>query len=394
LVDLTAPLRPFSVMVKPVGSTCNLRCSYCYYLSKPRLGPARMSDEVLELFIRDYIASSTGPVVGFVWHGGEPTLAGLDFYRRVVELQKRHAPAGWQCWNNLQSNGLLLGDEWCAFLAENRFDVGLSVDGTAWLHDRFRPDTQGEPSYHQAVAAIERLKAHGIRPDLLCTVTAATAEEPLTVYQHLRSFDTGWIQFIPIVARIRGEITQDSVGPDQYGQFLCTIFDQWITRDLGRLDVQLFAETTRVLAGGEAGLCWMAPTCGRAVVVEADGGVYSCDHYVTARHRLGCLCGGDPGETRDSTTTVLRALVDSAAQDRFGQDKQTGLPDKCLACPHLALCNGGCPKDRLDDGLNYLCAGLAKFFAHATPKLTRLIEASRAGHTPAAIMAEFRAAGG
>ena len=373
--------QPFSVMAKPVGSTCNLRCTYCYYLPTPRLGPARMSDEILEEFIRQQIAAGPGPIVSFVWHGGEPTLAGLDFYRRVVESQRRHLPKGWTCWNNLQTNGVLLDDQWCRFLAEQRFDVGVSIDGTRWLHDQHRPDARGAGSHQQAADAVARLLAHGVRPDLLCTVNAATAREPLLVYRALRDFGTGWIQFIPIVVRdADGGATEESVSGEDYGEFLCTVFDEWSWHDLGRLDVQLFAETARLVAGGQAGLCWMAPTCGRVLVVESDGGVYACDHFVNPDHRLGEIAGCDLGD-----------LVDSPAQTRFGQAKQTSLPDQCRSCPWLRFCNGGCPKDRFPYALNHLCAGLARFFAHAVPRLEQIRALSQRGLTPTVIMADLRA---
>ena len=340
-----------------------------------------MTDETLVAFIRQYIAAGPGPQASFVWHGGEPTLAGLDFYRRAVELQRKYLPDGWTCWNNLQTNGVLLDDEWCAFLAENHFDVGLSIDGTRWLHDQHRLDAHGGGSYAAAADAVRRLQSHGVQPDLLCTVTSEIAAEPLAVYRTLRDFGTGWMQFIPIVRLDpSGELTDDSVGADEYGDFLCAIFDEWTLHDLGRNDVQLFAETARTLVGGEPGLCWLAPTCGRALVVEADGGVYSCDHYVTPAHRLGDLASGD-----------LRELADSPAQFRFGDDKRAGLSARCRACAWLRFCNGGCPKDRGPGGENRLCAGLARFFAHATPVLDQLGRLARSGRDPSAIMAELRA---
>lgn len=387
-VPLTAA-QPFSVMVKPVGSRCNLECSYCYYLkstgSEQSTRQPRMTDELLERFVRQYLEAGPGPEVSFVWHGGEPTLAGLDFYRLVVDLQKRHLPEGWTCWNNLQTNGVLLDDEWCAFLAEARFDVGLSIDGTQWCHDRYRKDHEGGGTWQTAVDAIRRLQAHGIQPDLLCTVTSAAAKEPLSVYRALRDLNTGWIQFIPIVRRESdGGVTPDSVGGKEYGDFLCTIFDEWALNDLGRLDVQLFAETGRILAGGSAGLCWMAPVCGRALIVEQDGGVYSCDHYVTAEHRIGDLYASHLGE-----------LADSAIQRRFGENKRDGLPGQCRSCAWLAMCNGGCPKDRFvwskdnEPGLNYLCSGLQRFFSHAQPVMDVILQLTRRGQSPKSIMADL-----
>jgi uncharacterized protein len=377
---------PFVVMAKPVGPLCILECSYCYYLETGRLydntHQFRMSERLLETYIRLYIAASPGPVIQFTWHGGEPTLAGLDFYWQVVELQKRYLPEGWSCWNNLQTNGILLDDEWCTFLADAHFDVGLSIDGTKRLHDKNRKNRGGSGTYECAVAACHRLQAHGIQPDLLCTVTSAIAKEPLAVYRALRELDTGWIQFIPIVRfAANGRATADSVTGEAYGYFLCTIFDEWIHHDLGRLDVQLFAETSLVLMGGVASLCWMAPTCGRVLIVEHDGGVYSCDHFVTPDHRIG-----------DLESSFLGELVDSPVQRRFGNSKQTTLPLQCRSCAWLALCNGGCLKDRIvtakngEPGVNYLCSGFRQFFAHAERPLSQLIQLRKRGFTPEAIM--------
>ena len=377
----------FSVMAKPVGSRCNLACGYCYYLKTERGDQPRMTDETLERFIRQYIEASPGPEISFVWHGGEPALAGPDFYRRAVELQKRYLPEGWTCWNNLQTNGTLLDDAWCAFLAEARFDVGLSIDGTEPLHDQYRKNLKGGGTYRAAADAARRLQARGIQPDLLCTVTSSSAKEPLAVYRALRRLGTGWIQFIPIV-RVDpdGAAAPDSVTADGYGDFLCTVFDEWALNDLGRLDVQLFAETARVLAGGAPGLCWMAPVCGRALIVEMDGGVYSCDHYVTPEHRIG-----------DIYSSHLGGLADSPAQLRFGQNKRESLPGRCRACEWLAVCGGGCPKDRFapsdggEPGLNRLCGGLARFFAHSRPVMAEIIARNKNGQPPETIMAALRA---
>jgi uncharacterized protein len=344
-----------------------------------------MADGVLDTYIRHYIAASAGPSVQFTWHGGEPALAGLDFYRRAVELQKRYLPEGWECWNNLQTNGLLLDDEWCEFLAGAGFDVGLSIDGTQHSHDLYRRGRSGG-SYEQALAAVRRLQARGIQPDLLCTVTAATAAEPFAVYRALRNLGTGWIQFIPVVRRDSGGGTSpESVTAEGYGSFLCTVFDEWSLRDLGRTEVQLFAETARVWSGGAAGLCWMAPVCGRALIVEQDGGVYSCDHFVDPEHRIGSIADSPLGE-----------LADSAAQRRFGEAKSGALPAQCLACPWRPVCNGGCPKDRLSpsgDGgplVNCLCAGLKRFFSHSEKPLKKIARQRMIGARPEAIMSALR----
>jgi uncharacterized protein len=325
-------------------------------------------------------------VIQFTWHGGEPTLAGLDFFMRAVELQKRYLPEGRTCWNNLQTNGILLDDEWCSFLAEEHFDVGLSVDGTQWLHDECRRDHSGRGTYGRAVEAAKCLQAHGIQPDLLCTVTSAIAKEPIAVYRALKNLNTGWIQFIPIIRRTPdGQLTPDSVTGEAYGKFLCTIFDEWICHDLGQLEVQQFAEMSLVWSGGTPNLCWMAPTCGRVLIVEHDGGVYSCDHFVTPEHLIGNI-----------NTSSLSELVDTPEQLRFGSDKRDCLPAQCRACSWLSVCNGGCPKDRIglagdgEPGLNILCSGLRQFYAHAEQPQKKVIERRKRGLSPAVIMAEFR----
>jgi uncharacterized protein len=279
----------------------------------------------------------------------------------------------------------LLDDEWCEFLSQAGFDVGLSIDGAQRSHDAYRRSSGGG-AYEQAVAAIRRLQAHGIQPDLLCTVNATTAAEPFAVYKALRGLGTGWIQFIPVVCRdSRGGVTAESVTAEGYGSFLCAVFDEWSLHDLGGTEVQLFAETARVWSGGAAGLCWMAPVCGRVPVVEQDGGVYACDHFVDPEHRIGSIL-----------ESPIETLVDSAVQTRFGGAKKEGLPARCLECPWKPVCNGGCPKDRFvapENGgppLNYLCAGLGRFFSHAEKPLKKIARQRMAGATEAAIMSDLR----
>lgn len=373
----------FVVMAKPVGSFCNMACDYCYYQSVPGNDsecPSRMTAETLELFIRQYIEASPGPEVSFVWHGGEPTLAGLDFYRLAVSLQKKYLPSNWSCWNNLQTNGLLLDDAWCDFLAKERFDVGISIDGTRCLHDLHRKDRAGQATYQRVVKAMERLKVHGIRPDLLCTVTSESSKEPLAVYEALSGLDTGWIQFIPIVSTLRGRGSPECVTGKDYGDFLCKIFDRWVLRDLGRVEVQIFAEIRRACINGSAGLCYMAPECGNVLVVESDGSVYSCDHYVRPEYRLGSLY-----------SSHLAELAGSRTQLTFGRKKADSLPGLCRECRWLAVCGGGCPKDRDGKGCNVLCEGFMHFFSYAQPALGLIARFEARGYTPDAIMAELRA---
>ena len=373
---MSEKLSQFAVMVKPVGSACNLRCRYCYYLPV-HVSDCKMSDETLERTICNVIDSSQGPVVSFVWHGGEPTLAGLDFYRKAVEIQKRYLPAGWEAWNNLQTNGFALDEEWCTFLKENRFDVGLSIDGTKGNHDFFRKDVNGDDTYEKVKASVLLLKEHGIRPDLLCTVHKGTLPYAKAVYQALRDFGTGWIEFIPIDNQEEGGISADSITPEEYGEFLKDVFSAWFYHDLGKVNVQLFAETAKVLSGGSASVCTLAPTCGTVLVAEHDGSIYSCDHFVDHDHRLGNIAQDD-----------LISLLQSPDQQAFCRSKEEGLTEECRRCPYLSLCRGGCLKDRFalssdgQSGHYYLCAGLKSFYDYAVPRLKEAMNLS-SQHVPA-----------
>jgi uncharacterized protein len=388
----TAATQPFLVMAKPVGPICNLDCGYCYYLGKKTLFPRgerfRMRPEVLETYVAQYIAASPGPLVHFVWHGGEPTLAGIDFYRRVVELQARHLPEGWRCLNSLQTNGTLLDDAWGAFLAEHGFLVGLSLDGPPPLHDAGRVDRRGRPTSDRALRGLRTLRAHGIDPEVLCTLHAGNAGHPLEVYRFFLDLGISWIQFIPVVRRdADGHPDRWSVSPEEMGDFLCSVFDEWIRYDLGRIGVQNFLEPFLVAKGQPANLCVMSETCGRALALEHDGSVYACDHFVDAHHRLGSI-----------GTEDLRALVDAPAQRAFGAAKRHDLPDACLACDVRRFCHGGCPKDRLasgaggEPGLNFLCAGYQRFYRHVSPYLARMAALVLQGHPVTQIAHELETA--
>ena len=357
---------PLSVMVKPVGSLCNLQCSYCYYLKTDvsKTGASMMSEALLEIFIKQYIEASPGPNVQFTWHGGEPSLAGIDFYEQVLSLQKRYLPAGWNCWNNLQTNGLVLDDQWVAFLARNQFDIGLSIDGSGKLHDSYRVDHIGKGTHQRVSQNLQRMLKYGIKPDLLCTVNANNVHQPLEVYHSLKSYKTGWLQFIPIVVPMEDGFSQETIIAQDYGSFLIAVFDEWLLNDFGDVYIQFFLEAALVLSGHAATLCWMAPSCGTVLVVEHDGSVYSCDHFVDQEHCLGNI-----------NNTHLRNIADSSVQKAFGQIKQDTLPSQCIECQWLNLCQGGCPKDRLlflntdEKRLNYLCQGYQYFFRDAAERL-------------------------
>ena len=306
----------------------------------------------------------------------------LDFYREAVRLQKEYLPEGRECWNSLQTNGLMLDDEWCAFLAEERFDVGVSIDGTRALHDAFRPDASGQGTYERVAEGIRRLRRHGIQPDLLCTVTSQTAAQGREVYRALRDFGTGWMQFIPIVRRDEsGRVTEDSVTPEAYGEFLKDVFAEWAYHDMDRAEVQLFSETALALSGQEPNLCWMSQTCGRALIVERDGSVFACDHFVRPEYRVGSVW-----------ERGLAEIVSGAPQVDFGLSKRDGLTRTCRACSWLPLCGGGCPKDRFarspegEEGQYYLCEGLKRYFAYAVPRLTEAMRLSTQGKSRREIM--------
>ncbi len=380
---------PFMVMAKPAGPQCNLDCTYCYYLEKERLFPKasryRMSEETLRAYISSFISSSPGPIVHFGWHGGEPTMAGLDFYRKVVSIQEELLPVGWTALNNLQTNGTLLDDRWGSFLARHRFSVGLSIDGPAFTHDASRPDKAGHPTHERAMRGLGVLRSHGIDPDVLCTLNSVTAAHPDEVYDFFLSESVRWLQFLPVLKREDdGSISPLSVSPQAMAEFLNRIFDRWVRNDVGRIGIQNFLESLLVFSGQPANLCVMAETCGRVLAMEHDGSVYSCDHFVLPGHRLGTL----PNDG-------LGTLVESPTQLSFGLSKKESLTAYCRACPYLFACNGGCPKDRSavspdgEPGHNQLCEGYRSFFEHIDPYLRRMVAIMRSGGKITSIMSEL-----
>jgi uncharacterized protein len=382
-------------MIKPRGPICNLDCSYCFYLSKEKLYPGadfHMSDETLEIFTRDYIRAQPVPEVVFSWQGGEPTLMGLEFFQRAVEVQKKYAPPGTKISNTIQTNGTLLTDEWCRFFAANHFLVGLSLDGPASMHDAYRVDKGGKPSHGAVISGLGLLRRHGADYNILATVHAANSEHPLEVYRFFRDeVGASFIQFIPIVERDNEtgyqegtRVTDRSVSGTAYGSFLNAVFDEWVRRDVGRVFVQIFDVTLAGWVGERPGLCIFDPTCGRALALEHNGDLYACDHYVEPRHHLGNI--------RERSLPVL---VTSEQQRAFGVTKAAALPSFCQSCEVRFLCNGGCPKNRIlktpdgQDGLNYLCEGYKAFFTHTGPAMRFMAEALRNGRAPAEVMKPF-----
>lgn len=393
----------FHVMAKPTGARCNLDCRYCFYLDKEALFPsgarARMSDEVLEAYIRQQLEAQRGPEVTFAWQGGEPTLMGLDFFERAVALQKRYGE-GRIIQNSFQTNGVLLNDAWGQFLHREGFLVGLSLDGPQEIHDRHRVDKGGRPTFEKVMRGLRLLQDHHVPFNTLTVVHRESARQPLEIYHFLKEVGSRHLQFIPLVereqrggppsARFRPvppgstketEVTSWSVLPEDYGQFLITIFDEWVRQDVGRVFVQLFDVALGVWMGGPAGLCLFADTCGDAVALEHTGDVFSCDHFVDTKYRLGNLLERPLGE-----------LVRSQPQRLFGRAKADTLPGYCRRCPVKFICQGECPKNRFmttpdgEPGLNYLCAGYRRFFAHINPAMRGMAWLALNGRAPAEIM--------
>jgi uncharacterized protein len=359
----------FQVFAKPVGAQCNLACAYCYYLPAASLArqgtSARMSDDLLETYIVQHIEACTDSVIRFSWHGGEPTLLGLDAFRMIVALQQKHRPVDKVIVNGIQTNGTLLDDQWCRFLDKENVTVGLSMDGPEALHDRHRVTRECKPTHAQVLRAYHCLREHSVATEILCVVNTDNVHCPEEVYGFFKQLDVRTLTFLPLVkAQADSETgaSERSVPAEAWGEFLCTIFDQWQAHDIGRIKVQIFEEAARTAFNLEHSLCLFRKTCGGVPTLEKNGDLYSCDHFVTSAHRLGNI-----------RETSLAAMLDSPTQHAFGQAKWDRLPRTCRQCDVLAMCHGGCPKNRItqtvegESGLNYLCKGYYRFFTHCRP---------------------------
>jgi len=396
----------FQVMAKPISSVCNLNCTYCYYLEKEKLysntGSYRMNDVILESFVKQYIEAQEIPVVSFIWQGGEPTLKGIDFYRKALEFQKKYAQ-GRKIENSLQTNGTLLNDEWCIFLKENNFLVGISIDGPQEIHDLHRPTKAGTSSFGKVIRGIELLKKHNIDFNTLTVVNSNSSKYPLEIYRFLKEIGSTYIQFLPVVERRaqkkevdvlslvspdykeKALVTEWSVKPQDYGHFLIRIFDEWVRNDVGKYFVQLFDVTLANWVGEDPGLCVFKETCGDALVIEHNGDVYSCDHFVYPQYILGNI-----------KETSLKSLARSSGQSAFGQSKLTSLPNYCIKCEYRFACHGECPKHRFDTtpdgepGLNYLCKAYKMFFSHVHPYMQFMGDELARNQPPSNVMAWAR----
>ena len=399
-------LTAFHVMAKPVGPICNLDCRYCFYLEKENLYGKKqdwaMPDPVLESYISQFITAHDTPAISFAWQGGEPTLLGVDFFRKVIAIQNKYAN-GKKIENAFQTNGVLLDDRWGEFLAENHFLIGISIDGPAELHDFYRVDKGGAPTFDRVMRGLRFLKKHQVEFNALTVVNRQNSQHPLRVYRFLKGIGCQFMQFIPIVERVAkaanpdglvlisprdphaADVSEWSVEPRQYGVFLSTIFDEWVRKDVGNYYVQLFDVTLESWLGLEPSLCVFRPTCGAAMALEHNGDLYSCDHYVYPENKLGNIL-----------EQPLQALVNSAQQRSFGLDKRDSLPRYCRECDVRFACNGECPKHRFistpdgEPGLNYLCAGYKLFFKHVDPYMKFMADELRHQRPPANVMSWIR----
>lgn len=395
MTEFTPFARPFYVMAKPAGSHCNLSCRYCYYLEKQKIyGETEdfcMSDVLLEDFIRQYIEAQTTAEVLFTWHGGEPLLRPLAFYKRALTLQQRYS-GGRHIDNCIQTNGTLLTEDWCRFFRDNGFLVGVSVDGPRHIHNAMR----GE-SFDDVMRGIELLERYGVEWNAMAVVNSLNVEKPAEFYYFFKSIGCRYLQFTPVVERRDGShmlmpgmreggvLTKTSVLSEQWGRFLCALFDMWVRSDVGEIFVQIFDATLANWAGVAPGICSLASVCGHSSAMEYNGDLYSCDHFVFPEYRLGNI-----------KTDTITSMMYGSRQMAFGNSKRSALPQQCRECSFLFACNGECPKNRFirdrygNPGLNYLCAGYHRFFTHVAPYMDYMKAELDAGRAPANIMREFR----
>ena len=380
--------KPFHVMTKPIGAICNLDCEYCYYLEKEELYPEtksfRMEDSTLENYIRQYIETqSTLSEITFAWQGGEPTLMGIDFFRKAVELQDKYRRSGMTIRNSLQTNATIINDEWAIFFKENNFLIGISIDGPPKLHDHYRFDKKGDPSSADVIRGLRLFQKHEVDYNILCVVNNYNGDYPVQIYNYFKDLGAQFMQFIPIVEHFGdgSEVSPRSINPKQYGRFLCAVFDEWVKEDIGKIFIQIFDVSLEAWLGFKPSLCIFNETCGDAMAMEHNGDVYACDHYVTPEYLVGNI-----GET------PIADIINLPFQRKFGEDKKDTLPPYCLDCEVRFVCNGGCPKNRFidtpngDPGLNYLCEGYKMFFNHIDAPMKLMAVALETGQTADSII--------
>ena len=392
-VKITGP-QAFNIMIKPVGSLCNLKCHYCYYLDKAEIyggKEPRMSEQMLEHFIKEYIAANDVRDVFFNWHGGEPLLAGLDFYRKAMAFQKKYSD-GKHIHNTLQTNATLITREWAEFFRANNFLIGVSLDGPQNVHDRYRGGKGGASVFDRVIKGIMELYRAGVQYNVMATVNRQSEGRGLEIYQFLKSAGTRFIQFMPVLEHTKDGLIVDpqvqgariapwSVSPEGYGRFLCDTFDYWVRNDVGKVFVNQFDAVLACWCGAQPGICALAQTCGGNSIIEHNGDLYPCDHFVYEGYKIGNVLETD-----------LRTLMNSTRQVRFGLDKRNALPDDCIKCQWFFTCHGECPKHRFnttdkgETGLNALCEGYKLFFAHVAPYMDKMKSLLQSGRPASDIM--------
>lgn len=376
--------KPLYVMLKPIGAICNLHCDYCYYLEKKELyGKEKkfmMSDQLLEQFVEEYIHSQTTNEILFTWHGGEALMRNQQFYEKALHFQQIYGQ-GRSIQNSLQTNGTLLTDDWCGFFKKHDFLIGISLDGPQHCHDKYRKTKDKRPSFHEVMKGVELLKKHGVEFNIMAVVNDYNVNYPLEFYRFFKSIGAQFIQFSPIVEQIDGHMAPWNVPAGKWGNFLIAIFDEWVRQDVGRVYVQIFDAALANWVGVAPGVCTFAKKCGHAGVIEFNGDVYSCDHFVQPKHKLGNI-----------HTNTLVEMMYSSKQAQFGADKQSKLPKQCKACEYLFACTGECPKNRIiqtkdgEEGLNYLCEGYYRFYKHIAPYMDFMKNELANNRSPAHVM--------
>ncbi len=402
----TVKISGFHVITKPAGPICNLDCEYCFYLEKENLYPGvrnfKMPADVLEKYVNQYINSQDAPVINFAWQGGEPTLMGIDFFQKAVEFQKKYA-TGKKIENAFQTNGVNINDAWCDFFIENNFLVGISIDGPKGVHDSYRVNKGGQPTFDKVYEAIEKLKKYKVEFNTLTCIHRNNSHLGKNIYRFLKKAGSRYMQFIPIVERMainenpdgltliepgdktRAKVAEWSLEPARYGQFLNDVFDEWIKKDVGRIFVQMFDVALANWYGVPSGLCVHNETCGQALAIEHNGDLYSCDHFVYPNFKLGNIMNKSLGD-----------MVNSPFQQQFGNNKKSALPTFCMECEFRFACHGGCPKHRFEktpegeEGLNYFCAGYKKFFGHIAPYMDIMVNELDHKRSPANVMNRIR----
>ncbi|MCF8000230.1 MAG: anaerobic sulfatase maturase [Halanaerobiales bacterium] len=376
---------PFNIMVFPIGPLCNMDCKYCYYKDKTKyysnVKEYKMSEKLLENFIEQYVEAHPGPVISFNWQGGEPTLRGLDFFKKAVCLEKKYVPEDWEIENNFQTNGLLIDEKWANFFKKENFLIGLSIDGPGHLNDIYRKTNSEENTTKKVLESYQLLNKFDVETNILCVVNSSNVKKPLEVYNFYKKHNMNFLQFIPLVETDKnGKVTKRSVDPMEYGKFLLEIFDNWLLNDYGEIYIQFFEQCANAWYGREPSLCMFSKQCGKALAMEHNGDLYACDHFVSPEYKIGNI-----------NDTHLKDLVFSSKQNKFGKNKYDRLSQKCIECKYYFVCHGGCPKNRLNESnINYLCEGYKTFLNYTEPFFKSIVKGIKKRKHPRIIKTDIK----